>query len=242
MTGSQQCAEVRHALGVYVLGALEPAERSAVRGHLACCHDCREELAGLAGLPALLGRVPSAELARLAPGGEGQDGRADLPSAPALPRLLDRSVRIRQVRRRWCALAAAAVLVIGIAVGAVTDSVRRPAALSTSPQITGQTASARNRVTLASATVLYPPEASRTQLPQASTTQLYVQVGGIAPGTHCQLWVTSSRGQAVAAGAWTVTLGQQGAWYPASASLPAATVRSFEVIAGGKVLVTVLVR
>ena len=60
------CRGVRELLGVYVLGAIDPAERSVVDGHLSYCHDCREELAGLAGLPALLRRVPLAEAERLA--------------------------------------------------------------------------------------------------------------------------------------------------------------------------------
>ena len=45
-------------LGVYVLGAIDPADRALVEAHLTTCRDCRDELAGLAGLPALLSRVP----------------------------------------------------------------------------------------------------------------------------------------------------------------------------------------
>src|SRR5258708_38911557 len=57
------CRGLRELLGVYVVGAIEPAERSMVDSHLETCHDCREELAGLAALPALLHRVsvPDAE-------------------------------------------------------------------------------------------------------------------------------------------------------------------------------------
>ncbi|MGH3238986.1 MAG: anti-sigma factor family protein, partial [Spirillospora sp.] len=60
------CVDVRTSLGVYVLGALDPAERSQMEGHLAGCPACRDELAGLAGLPAMLGRVDEAQLAQLA--------------------------------------------------------------------------------------------------------------------------------------------------------------------------------
>ena len=49
-----------------MLGAIDPAERTQVDEHLATCPDCREELASLAGLPALLRRVPTAEAERLA--------------------------------------------------------------------------------------------------------------------------------------------------------------------------------
>jgi anti-sigma factor RsiW len=54
MTGSRACAEIRLELGVYVLGAIEAADRSAVDAHVAWCADCRGELADLAGLPRLL--------------------------------------------------------------------------------------------------------------------------------------------------------------------------------------------
>jgi hypothetical protein len=58
---TMDCSEVRLSLGVYVLGAIDPAERALVDGHLATCRDCRDELAGLAGLPALLARVGTEE-------------------------------------------------------------------------------------------------------------------------------------------------------------------------------------
>ncbi len=52
---------MRQALGVYVVGAIGPADRSAVDKHLTGCSRCRDELADLAGLPALLGKVPADE-------------------------------------------------------------------------------------------------------------------------------------------------------------------------------------
>ena len=66
MTGSADCRDIRHALGVYVLGAIDPAERATVDSHLSSCPECREELAGLAGLPALLRRIPVDEAQQLA--------------------------------------------------------------------------------------------------------------------------------------------------------------------------------
>ncbi len=49
--------ELRRSLGSYVMGALEPAERGEVDAHLVGCPACREGLARLAGLPALLSRL-----------------------------------------------------------------------------------------------------------------------------------------------------------------------------------------
>ena len=70
MSTAASCREIRHSLGVYVLGAIEPSDRAQVDEHLATCADCREELASLAGLPALLRRVPTAEAERLAVAGQ----------------------------------------------------------------------------------------------------------------------------------------------------------------------------
>jgi predicted lipoprotein with Yx(FWY)xxD motif len=58
MDGSGACAGIRSQLGVYLTGAIHPADRPAVVRHLATCEDCRAELAGLAALPALLRRPP----------------------------------------------------------------------------------------------------------------------------------------------------------------------------------------
>ena len=65
MTQIWDCTDARPSLGVYVLGAIDPAERSLVDAHLVTCRDCRDELAGLAGLPALLARVNPDEISRI---------------------------------------------------------------------------------------------------------------------------------------------------------------------------------
>jgi predicted anti-sigma-YlaC factor YlaD len=58
VTGNIPCASIRLELGVYLLGAIEPASRAVVDRHLVACPSCRAELSGLAGLPSLLRRVP----------------------------------------------------------------------------------------------------------------------------------------------------------------------------------------
>ncbi|MCM3884277.1 anti-sigma factor [Frankia sp. R82] len=72
---TSDCMAPRIALGAYVLGALEPADRAAVANHLAGCADCRAELASLAGLPGLLGRLQLADV--LEPGELEPDELAD---------------------------------------------------------------------------------------------------------------------------------------------------------------------
>jgi predicted lipoprotein with Yx(FWY)xxD motif len=63
MGGSGACAGVRAQLGVYLTGAIHPADRAVVVRHLASCAICRAELAGLSALPALLRRPASRDAA-----------------------------------------------------------------------------------------------------------------------------------------------------------------------------------
>jgi predicted anti-sigma-YlaC factor YlaD len=80
---TMDCAEARLALGVYVLGAIDPAERTLVDAHLATCRDCRDELAGLAGLPALLARVSTEEAIALAEDGPAEQDVTGIGAAGA---------------------------------------------------------------------------------------------------------------------------------------------------------------
>jgi len=123
MTGPA-CRDIRQALGIYVVGAIDPAERTVVDIHLGTCPDCREELAGLAGLPALLGRVPASEAERLILHSDDLDDPQ--PPAELLNSLL-RRVADRRTSRRWSGiLAAAAAVIIAVAGGAVGARVVAP--------------------------------------------------------------------------------------------------------------------
>ena len=62
MTAMAGCAGLRQALGVYVVGAIDPAERVLVEQHVAICPQCRAELAALAGIPELLSSVTLEEV------------------------------------------------------------------------------------------------------------------------------------------------------------------------------------
>ena len=100
------CDENRLELGAYVLGALSPAERMSVDAHLAHCPDCRAELAGLAELPALLGRLSEQEAA---------DGLDDEVPPNLLPQLLAQVSTERRQRRRTTLVAVAAAVVVAAA-------------------------------------------------------------------------------------------------------------------------------
>ena len=182
---------MRQLLGVYVVGAIDPAERTAVDEHLGQCQACRDELAGLAGLPAMLSRVPAADVERLslAPSGLPEMGE---PPAELLNSLL-RRVSARRRSRMWrsvAAVAAAAVIAAGAAAG--VSQLTRPAA----QMAPGEVSTGANAGTGAAAVVDY------SATPWHSTA-MRVEVSGISPGTTCQFWVVSKNGRTYA-GTWTV--------------------------------------
>jgi anti-sigma factor RsiW len=224
MTSGDQCPHIRQELGVYLLGTIEPARRAVVARHLTTCPECRAELAGLAGLPALLGRVPADELRRVLEG----DVIAPVPGPP-LGALLGRMTRVRR-RRRY--LAAAAALIVGVAAVSGWQALRPPGPAGAGAQPRWEaTDEAVNPVTGAGAAVRYAAEPWGTELE--------VRVSGVAAGTRCQFWVTGPRGQRADAGGWIIVAGQQAAWHPASVPFRVSMLRSFQVTGDGQVLVTV---
>ena len=165
---------MRQDLAVYLFGALSPAERAGVDRHLASCRRCREELALLAGLPALLQKVPAEQAARIC----SKQAAEDRPDHHAADRLLNvmliKTARARR-RRRW-RLAAAAAL-IAAAVGGWGVQVLHPAerAVPPAPQWAA-TAAGFDPKTRAEAWVRYAARAWGTALD--------VRVTGIPPGHH----------------------------------------------------------
>jgi hypothetical protein len=229
MTGSADCRDIRHALGVYVLGAIDPAERATVDSHLSICPECREELAGLAGLPALLRRIPVGEAQQLADEPDDEMG-SEMPSDRVLDSLLARTSRARQARRwRGLAAAAAVVLVAGAAGAASWSALNPPAAPVASAN--WDTASAANSATHVSATIRYTARSWGTAVD--------TQVHGLPEDVRCSLVVTDAAGQKVVAGSWKTSYDEGSTWYPGGSSVMMDSVRSFQVTSGGRVLVTI---
>jgi hypothetical protein len=216
------CRSIRQLLGVYVVGAIDPAERSLVDEHLGECQGCRDELAGLAGLPAMLSRVPVEEAERIAAGGL-PDG-AEPP--PDLLNSLLRKVWVRRRVRTWRVAAAAAAVVV-IAAGSATAAIQMAA--PSSSVATATSASTHVRAVVDYSTV-----------PWGSA--MRVQVTGISPGTACKFWVLGKDGR-VLAGSWTVRPSYGPLpWYSASSSVAAGSVRGFQITTGAKVLVSISAR
>jgi hypothetical protein len=236
MSGTAGCREIRHALGVYVLGAIDPVDRALVDEHLATCLECREELAGLAGLPALLRRVPTAEAERLAVADQADQAMLDAAAEELLPSALARTVQVRRVRR-WRELAAAAVVaVLAVGAGAAgahllqsgTPPHRQVVAATV---LHWQTVASTDAATRAGLIVKY------ARKPWGTTMQ--IRVWGIRPGTVCQFVVVDSHGHRWVVGGWRVNYSGGPAWYPVSTSLTDAQLRTFEVTAAGHVLASV---
>lgn len=109
--------EDRYAMwdAAYVLGSLSGAQRREFEAHMAHCPACRDAVADLSGVPALLSQLDREEVAAI-----DESGPAPEMSPTLLPSLLA-TVRWRRRRSRvvtWVAsAAAAAVLAIGVFVG-----------------------------------------------------------------------------------------------------------------------------
>jgi hypothetical protein len=244
MTQQMDCAEVRLSLGVYVLGAIDPAERAQVDSHLASCRDCRDELAGLAGIPALLSRVGAEEAFALA---ESDGPPASLAAvgqgaAEPPPELLATVIDLTSARRRrrWrdASLGVAAALVIAAGVvGGLRLSSSPPQASEASAQFPGPAAGPWQTVSGQSqgmtATVMYRP--------MGWGTQLAAKVSGIPVGTKCQMWAIGAGGTRTLVGSWDTDNREGTVWYPASAAVPAGQMHGFVVTVGTSSSITVQV-
>lgn len=216
------CREIRQLLGVYVVGAIDPAERVLVDEHLGECPQCRDELAGLAGLPAMLSRVPAADVERMSFEPSGLPEMAE-PSAELLNSLL-RKVSAKRRTRLWRGVVAVAASA-AIAAGAATVAIE----LAQPQRSANDVASGVNAQTHVAAVVDYAPT-------PWSGTEMRVQVSGIQPGTTCRFFINGHTYVA----SWTVRApyGEK-AWYQVSSSVLASTVHSFQIKSGSKVLVNI---
>jgi anti-sigma factor ChrR (cupin superfamily) len=177
-------------LAVYVLGALEPAERSAVERHVATCEACRAELADLAGMPGLLARIDRAEVEHIVAAPHPQ---LDVADDAGLNRLLAASRRAdgrdRRGRRRIQLLSVAAALVVLAGAGGTAAAVWGGSGHRAAPI----TASAG-------------PVHATVRLTGSSTgTAIALDLSGVAPEEHCRLVAVSKTGAVSDAGSWTAS-------------------------------------
>ena len=175
------CGQARLALGAYVLGALDPAERGAVQAHLDGCPACRDELAALAGLPGLLGHLTAADV----------EGGAPTPSPGLLGRLLAGVAAERRRtarRRRW--LAAAAVTVV-LAAGGTAAGLALGGGPGTGDAVT---VSATDPHTHVSAAVRLDA--------RGWGTELHLRLSGVPAAERCRLVAVAADGHREQGAAW----------------------------------------
>jgi hypothetical protein len=91
--------------------------------------------------------------------------------------------------------------------------------------------SATDPVTHVAATVRFAPKDWGTVV--------VTQVKNVPAGDRCQLLVTDSSGHTTVVGSWTTSYDESSVWYPGSSGVTLDSVRSFEVMSQGKVLVKV---
>jgi Putative zinc-finger len=216
------CRRFRELLGVYVVGAIEPNERSLLDTHLNQCYGCREELAGLAVLPALLHRIPLSEAEQLIePSPDAVD--PDNPAPKVLSRLLV-EVRATQRSRRWrTVLAAAAAVLI-----AVSGSVAVSSVLDN-----------RSHTVTAMETVFarHGPISGEVKYGKSRWgTLISVHVDGVPEWTNCEFYVQTADGHTEMVGGWLVGVHGGRLWYPSLARVPNTMVTGFVLKSDGRVL------
>jgi anti-sigma-K factor RskA len=235
MTQTWDCTEARPSLGVYVLGAIDPAERGLVDAHLTTCRDCRDELAGLAGLPALLARVNPDEISRICADDTVRPFASDEnPPEELLGTVLGLAeARRRRNRWRWLATAAAVVVIAaGLFGGLKSANSTTTTRVIPNPAMAWETAQGTNHVTGVTADVDY------TQ--QLWGNAFQVLVNRIPIGTTCQLWVIHPDGTRTQVAGWTTAPDEGTVWYGGSMARTAGPIGKFQITAGNKVLVTVM--
>ena len=256
MIQTMDCGEARISLGVYVLGSIDPAERALVDAHLATCRDCRDELARLAGLPALLARVSTAEavaLAEEAPSdgkqGDGQHkekGAAEAGHQPAdgesppkelLGTVLDLTAARRRRQRRTAGLSAAAAVIIAAAAfggaeaapGHGISSPPTAAGLDYGATMSGW-ATVHGSTDGMYGTVMYRQ--------MGWGTQVTAKVVGVPVDTYCTLIAGGPNGSHTAIGGWMTDMAEDTIWYPASSGIGAQQVHEFQItVTGHKTIV-----
>jgi Putative zinc-finger len=237
MTQAWDCTEARPSLGVYVLGAIDPVERGLVDAHLATCRDCRDELAGLAGLPALLARVNPDEISRISADGAASRVTDDQPPEELLA-TVHGLAEARRRRNRWRFMSAAAAVVVlaaglfgGLKAATSTTTTQTVLVPFGSGHGSWETASGTNQAGM-SATVAYSE--------QLWGNAIQVVVDRIPVGTTCQLWVVHPDGTRTLVASWTTAQDEGKVWYSGSMAKTAKPIGKFEITAGNKLLLTVV--
>jgi Putative zinc-finger len=238
MTQTWDCTDARLPLGVYVLGAIDPAERALVDAHLVTCQDCRDELAGLAGLPALLARVNPDEISRICADDTvragAYAGADDQPPEELIGTVLDLAeARRRRTRWRFVAAAAAVVAIAGGLFGGLSS-------ISTTRTVPVPVAAPGTHWDTVEATGSSGVSASVAYSHELWGDAFEVLVKHIPVGTTCQMWVVHPDGTRTQVASWTTAKDEGNVWYSGSMAATAQPISKFQITADHKVLLTAM--
>ncbi len=214
----------RAALGSYLLGALDPAERSTVEAHLAGCPACRDELASYAPLPGLMARLSAQEIRadRLTP------PRALLPRTLAAVEAERAASRVHLRRWRGLAVGVSALAAAGVAAVLVL-----PVAVPPAPG--GAPRGARSLVA-ADGTAAAGTAALESR---AWGTQLHLTMRDLPREGTFTAWALDASGTRTPAATWQATRDGR-AEVTGAAALPPAALSGLEIVGsnGTRVLAT----
>ena len=232
-------------LGAYVLGALGPAERSAMARHVRGCPHCTAELLALAPLPGLLRHTPLEDVTGDGVTTAGGAAAGDPPVPGRRTRWTRRTpgtqgVRPRGPWRSWVLVPAAAALlcVVGLVLAAVIGLI----GLTDQGGAHG-TSRPPAAITLSHTDPSTRVSASADLTPEAWGTAIRLTLAHLPPGVVCRLVVHARNAPSETAGTWSSGYGDGGGGsssVPASTSVSPKDITALDVVTGtGRVLVTV---
>ena len=180
----------------YVLGSLDPDERRRYEAHLSTCAQCRDAVAELTGMPALLALLDPDQAAAL------DEASPELPQPPAelLDSLLAKASWRERRRRRlsWTMAAAATAAAAAVVIAVLVGIHPRSSVSSAAPALTMTTVAAPNSIdatvrltshgsgTRIEMTCTYPQESKDSDQHDNDVDKLAMVVVG-RDGSHAQL-------------------------------------------------------
>lgn len=230
------------AIGAYLLGALEPEERSAFESHIAGCDICRTELVRLAPLPGLLHQISPADFDELhehplppvpigeAPVAVGEP--AEVTELPALDSKPAPTPAAATPRKRYWRVAAAAVLVVVLTIGGVLGY----------RALTGPNAPVTDGIIWSATDPATGVRADVKLINKAWGTELHIWMTNSPPDRDCRLVVHANEGSheknpyRETAG-WWKTGHDPGEEIPGATAIAMADINRLEFMVEDKVLV-----
>lgn len=209
------------ALGAYLLGSLDPAERSSFERHARGCADCRREMVRLAPLPGLLGQVQLSDL-ELPFDDPAPD--PDLWPLPPGPEPEPEPAHGRARRRRWPVLVGAGVLAVLVAFG-----------VAVVPRLVGGDGPA---VTWHATDAASGVVASADLVGKSWGTELWMSIENMPKGLRCKLIVHDRSGRTEIGGWWGSDHAPDER-IPGATSFPVDQIERLDLVVDMEVLVSV---